>query len=124
MLIPYRIVYRSSNNLENDMEVITRLNPSYVLYRFRKHKILKSIQPSLNFKISKYVNSIEEAKESMAKGVQDLWLRDWSYREIKELKNTSNFELFERTLFSLVDVNKARNYYQKFNLLIFYNYEM
>ena len=60
----------------------------------------------------------------MAKGVQDLWLRDWSYKEIKELKNTSNFELFERTLFSLVDVNKARNYYQKFNLLIFYNYEM
>ena len=60
----------------------------------------------------------------MAKGVQDLWLRDWSYKEIKELKNNSNFELFERTLFSLVDVNKARNYYQKFNLLIFYNYEM
>ncbi|GIS38253.1 MAG: hypothetical protein Ct9H90mP10_06540 [Actinomycetota bacterium] len=49
----------------------------------------------------------------MAKGVQDLWLRDWSYREIKELKNTSNFELFERTLFSLVDVNKARKLLSK-----------
>ena len=109
-----RIVYRSSNNLENDMEVITRLNPSYVLLTDLKNiKFLKSIQPSLNFKISKYVNSIEEAKESMAKGVQDLWLRDWSYREIKELKNTSNFELFERTLFSLVDVNKARKLLSK-----------
>ena len=109
-----RIVYRSSNNLENDMEVITRLNPSYVLLTDLENIIfLKSIQPSLNFKISKYVNSIEEAKESMAKGVQDLWLRDWSYREIKELKNTSNFELFERTLFSLVDVNKARKLLSK-----------
>ena len=110
----HRIVYRSSNNLENDMEVITRLNPSYVLLTDLENIIfLKSIQPSLNFKISKYVNSIEEAKESMAKGVQDLWLRDWSYKEIKELKNTSNFELFERTLFSLVDVNKARKLLSK-----------
>ena len=110
----HRIVYRSSNNLENDMEVITRLNPSYVLLTDLENiKFLKSIQPSLNFKISKYVNSIEEAKESIAKGVQDLWLRDWSYREIKELKNTSNFELFERTLFSLVDVNKARKLLSK-----------
>ncbi len=110
----HRIVYRSSNNLENDMEAITRLNPSYVLLTDLENiKFLKSIQPSLNFKISKYVNSIEEAKESMAKGVQDLWLRDWSYKEIKELKNTSNFELFERTLFSLVDVNKARKLLSK-----------
>ena len=110
----HRIVYRSSNNLENDMELITRLNPSYVLLTDLENiKFLKSIQPSLNFKISKYVNSIEEAKESMAKGVQDLWLRDWSYKEIKELKNTSNFELFERTLFSLVDVNKARKLLSK-----------
>ena len=110
----HRIVYRSSNNLENDMEVITRLNPSYVLLTDLENiKFLKIIQPSLNFKISKYVNSIEEAKESIAKGVQDLWLRDWSYREIKELKNTSNFELFERTLFSLVDVNKARKLLSK-----------
>ena len=110
----HRIVYRSSNNLENDMEVITRLNPSYVLLTDLENiKFLKRIQPSLNFKISKYVNSIEEAKESMAKGVQDLWLRDWSYKEIKELKNTSNFELFERTLFSLVDVNKARKLLSK-----------
>ena len=109
-----RIVYRSSNNLENDMEAITRLNPSYVLLTGLENiKFLKSIQPSLNFKISKYVNSIEEAKESMAKGVQDLWLRDWSYKEIKELKNNSNFELFERTLFSLVDVNKARKLLSK-----------
>ena len=110
----HRIVYRSSNNLENDMEVITRLNPSYVLLTDLENiKFLKIIQPSLNFKISKYVNSIEEAKESIAKGVQDLWLRDWSYKEIKELKNTSNFELFERTLFSLVDVNKARKLLSK-----------
>ena len=110
----HRIVYRSTNNLENDMEVITRLNPSYVLLTDLENiKFLKSIQPSLNFKISKYVNSIEEAKESMEKGVQDLWLRDWSYKEIKELKNTSNFELFERTLFSLVDVNKARKLLSK-----------
>ncbi len=109
-----RIVYRPSNNLENDMEVITRLNPSYVLLTDLENiKFLKSIQPSLNFKISKYVNSIEEAKESMAKGVQDLWLRDWSYKEIKELKNNSNFELFERTLFSLVDLNKARKLLSK-----------
>ena len=109
-----RIVFRSSNNLENDMEVISRLNPSYVLLTDLENiKFLKSIQPSLNFKISKYVNSIEEAKESMAKGVQDLWLRDWSYKEIKELKNNSNFELFERTLFSLVDVNKARKLLSK-----------
>jgi len=110
----HRIVYRSSNNLENDIEAITRLNPSFVLLTDLENiKFLKSIQPSLNFKISKYVNSIEEAKESMEKGVQDLWLRDWSYREIKELKNTSNFELFERTLFSLVDVNKARKLLSK-----------
>ena len=110
----HRIVYRSSNILENDMEVITRLNPSYVLLTDLENiKFLKNIQPSLNFKISKYVNSIEEAKESMAKGVQDLWLRDWSYKDIKELKNNSNFELFERTLFSLVDVNKARKLLSK-----------
>ncbi len=110
----HRIVYRSSNNLENDIEVITRLNPSYVLLTDLENiKFLKNIQPSLNFKISKYVNSIEEAKESMAKGVQDLWLRDWSYKDIKELKNNSNFELFERTLFSLVNVNKARKLLSK-----------
>ena len=110
----HRIVYRSSNNLENDIEVITRLNPSYVLLTDLENiKFLKNIQPSLNFKISKYVNSIEEAKESMAKGVQDLWLRDWSYKDIKELKNNSNFELFERTLFSLVNINKARKLLSK-----------
>ncbi len=110
----HRIVYRSSNNLENDIEVISRLNPSYVLLTDLENiKFLKNIQPSLNFKISKYVNSIEEAKESMAKGVQDLWLRDWSYKDIKELKNNSNFELFERTLFSLVNVNKARKLLSK-----------
>ena len=110
----HRIVYRSSNNLENDIEVITRLNPSYVLLTDLENiKFLKNIQPSLNFKISNYVNSIEEAKESMAKGVQDLWLRDWSYKDIKELKNNSNFELYERTLFSLVDVNKARKLLSK-----------
>ena len=110
----HRIVYRSFNNLENDMEVITRLNPSFVLLKDLENiKFLKSIQPSLNFKISKYVNSIEEAKESISKGVQDLWLRDWSFREIKELKNNSNFELFERTLFSLVDVNTARKLLSK-----------
>ena len=110
----HRIVYRSFNNLENDMEVITRLNPSFVLLKGLENiKFLKSIQPSLNFKISKYVNSIEEAKESISKGVQDLWLRDWSFREIKELKNNSNFELFERTLFSLVDVNTARKLLSK-----------
>ncbi len=110
----HRIVYRSSNNLENDIEVITRLNPSYVLLTDLENiKFLKNIQPSLNFKISKYVNSIEEAKESMAKGVQDLWLRDWSYKDIKQLKDNSNFELHERTLFSLVDVNKARKLLSK-----------
>ncbi len=110
----HRIVYRASNNLENDMEVITRLNPSYVLLTDLENiKFLKRIQPSLNFKISKYVNSTEEANEAMAKGVQDLWLRDWSYKEIKELKNNSNFELFERTLFSLVNVNKARKLLSK-----------
>ena len=46
----HRIVYRSSNNLENDIEVITRLNPSYVLLTDLENiKFLKNIQPSLNF---------------------------------------------------------------------------
>ena len=109
-----RLVYKSSQNIENDLEVITRLNPSSVLVSSTK-KIdhLKHLQCSLVFKISQYVNSIDEAIHAMEKGVDDLWLRDWSYKEIKILKEGTNFHLFERTLFSLNDINEARNVLDK-----------
>ncbi len=109
-----RLVYKLSQNIENDLEVITRLNPSFVLVSSTK-KIdhLKHLQSSLVFKISQYVNSIDEAIQAMEKGVDDLWLRDWSYKEIKILKEGTNFHLFERTLFSLNDINEARNVLDK-----------
>ncbi|MFL2696484.1 MAG: hypothetical protein ACJ0F5_02890 [Candidatus Actinomarina sp.] len=82
-----RLIYKVSSSNEKDLEVITRLNPRHILVNnLESINVLKNLQLSLSFKISKYVNSVDEAIMSINKGVEDLWLRDWSYKEIKILK--------------------------------------
>ena len=115
-----RLIYKVSSSIEQDLEVITRLNPRYILVNtLESMNNLKNLQLSLSFKISKYVNSIDEAIVSINKGVEDLWLRDWSYKEIKILKETIDQNLYERTIFSPVPLNEAREILSK---LHFTNY--
>ena len=115
-----RLIYKVSSSIEQDLEVISRLNPRYILVNtLESMNNLKNLQLSLSFKISKYVNSIDEAIVSINKGVEDLWLRDWSYKEIKILKETIDQNLYERTIFSPVPLNEAREILSK---LHFTNY--
>ena len=72
----------------------------------------------MSFKVSKYVNSIDEAIVSINKGVEDLWLRDWSYKEIKILKEKIDQNLYEELSSLQFHLMKQEKYFQNY----IYNY--
>ena len=73
-----------------------------------------SLNGITKFKISKYANSIDEAIDAIAMGVDDLFLRDWSREQILDLQSKIQISMHERTLLSpLLTVNEARNILSK-----------
>lgn len=110
-----RLIYRYNGNKENALEVISRHKPGYVLVEDSEDiQFFKSINATTDFKVSIYANSIDIAQKAILKGVDDLFLRDWSKDQIIELQNTTNNNLYERTVLSpLLEVNEARNILEK-----------
>ena len=110
-----RLIYRYNGNKENALEVISRHKPGYVLVEDSEDiQFFKSINATTDFKVSIYANSIDIAQKAILKGVDDLFLRDWSKDQIIELQNTINNNLYERTVLSpLLEINEARNILEK-----------
>ena len=78
-----RLIYRYKDNRENALEIISRYKPSIVLIENLKDvDFFLSLNGITKFKISKYANSIDEAIDAIAMGVDDLFLRDWSREQI------------------------------------------
>ena len=110
-----RLIYRYKENKENALEIISRFKPSVVLIEnLEDIDFLLSLNGITKFKISKYTNSIDEAIDAISKGVDDLFLRDWSRDQILELQNKIQNSMHERTLLSpLLTINQARNILSK-----------
>ena len=112
---PKRLIYRFNGSKENALEVISRHKPGYVLVEDSEDiQFFKSINATTDFKVSIYANSIDIAQKAILKGVDDLFLRDWSKDQIIELQNITNNNLYERTVLSpLFQINEARNILEK-----------
>ena len=110
-----RLIYRYKDNKENALEIISRFKPSVVLIEnLEDIDFLLSLNGITKFKISKYTNSIDEAIDAISKGVDDLFLRDWSRDQILDLQNKIQVCMHERTLLSpLLTINQARNILSK-----------
>ena len=110
-----RLIYRYKGIKENALEVISRYKPAIVLIdNLEDMEFFMSLNGTTNFIISKYVNSIDEAIEAVKRGVDDLFLRDWSKNQILELQSNLSIPLYERTILSpLLEVNEARNLLEK-----------
>ena len=110
-----RLIYRYKDNRENALEIISRYKPSIVLIENLKDvDFFLSLNGITKFKISKYANSIDEAIDAIAMGVDDLFLRDWSREQILDLQSKIQISMHERTLLSpLLTVNEARNILSK-----------
>ena len=95
--------------------MISRYKPAIVLIEnLEDVEFFMSLNGTTNFIISKYVNSIDEAIEAVKRGVDDLFLRDWSKNQILELQSKLSIPLYERTILSpLLEVNEARNLLEK-----------
>ena len=110
-----RLIYRYKENKENALEIISRFKPSVVLIEnLEDIDFLLSLNGITKIKISKYTNSVDEAIDAISKGVDDLFLRDWSRDQILELQNKIQNSMHERTLLSpLLTINQARNILSK-----------
>ena len=110
-----RLIYRYKGIKENALEVISRYKPAIVLIEsLEDMEFFRSLNGTTNFIISKYVNSIDDAIEAVKRGVDDLFLRDWSKDQILELQSKLSIPLYERTILSpLLEVNEARNLLEK-----------
>ena len=110
-----RLIYRYKGIKENALEVISRYKPAIVLIEsLEDMEFFMSLNGTTNFIISKYVNSIDDAIEAVKRGVDDLFLRDWSKDQILELQSNLSIPLYERTILSpLLEVNEARNLLEK-----------
>ncbi|MDA9675500.1 5-amino-6-(D-ribitylamino)uracil--L-tyrosine 4-hydroxyphenyl transferase CofH [Candidatus Actinomarina] len=112
---PKRLIYRYKGIKENALEVISRYKPAIVLIdSLEDVEFFISLNGTSNFIISKYVNSIDDAIDAVKRGVDDLFLRDWSKDQILELQSNLSNHLYERTILSpLLEVNEARNLLEK-----------
>ena len=110
-----RLIYRYKGIKENALEVISRHKPAIVLIEsLEDMEFFMSVNGTTNFIISKYVNSTDEAIKAVKRGVDDLFLRDWSKNQILELQSKLSIPLYERTMLSpLLEVNEARNLLEK-----------
>ena len=110
-----RLIYRYRGIKENALEIISRYKPAIVLIESLEDiEFFMFLNGTTNFIISKYVNSIDDAIEAVKRGVDDLFLRDWSKDQILELQSNLSIPLYERTILSpLLEVNEARNLLEK-----------
>jgi 7,8-didemethyl-8-hydroxy-5-deazariboflavin synthase CofH subunit len=110
-----RLIYRYKGNKENGLEIISRNKPSTILIEdISDVAFLQSINGATDFNISIYANSVDDAKEAIENGIDDLFLRDWSKDQIFELQGKTEEPVYERTLLSpLFDVNEARSNLEK-----------
>ena len=110
-----RLIYRYKGNKENALEIISRNKPSTILIEdLSDIAFLQSINGATDFNISIYANSVDDAKEAIENGIDDLFLRDWSKDQIFELQGKTEEPVYERTLLSpLFDVNEARSNLEK-----------
>ena len=110
-----RLIYRYKGNKENALEIISRNKPSTILIEdISDIAFLQSINGATDFNISIYANSVDDAKESIENGIDDLFLRDWSKDQLFELQGKTEEPVYERTLLSpLFDVNEARSNLEK-----------
>ena len=110
-----RLIYRYKGNKENALEIISRNKPSTILIEdISDVAFLQSINGATYFNISIYANSVDDAKEAIENGIDDLFLRDWSKDQIFELQGKTEEPVYERTLLSpLFDVNEARSNLEK-----------
>ena len=110
-----RLIYRYKGNKENGLEIISRNKPSTILIEdISDVAFLQSINGATYFNISIYANSVDDAKEAIENGIDDLFLRDWSKDQIFELQGKTEEPVYERTLLSpLFDVNEARSNLEK-----------
>ena len=110
-----RLIYRYKGNKENGLEIISRNKPSTILIEdISDVAFLQSINGATYFNISIYANSVDDAKEAIENGIDDLFLRDWSKDQIFELQGKTEEPVYERTLLSpLFDVNEARTNLEK-----------
>ena len=110
-----RLIYRYKGNKENGLEIISRNKPSTILIEdISDIAFLQSINGATDFNISIYANSVDDAKEAIENGIDDLFLRDWSKDQIFELQGKTEEPVYERTLLSpLFDVNEARSNLEK-----------
>ena len=110
-----RLIYRYKGNKENALEIISRNKPSTILIEdISDVAFLQSINGATDFNISIYANSVDDAKEAIENGIDDLFLRDWSKDQIFELQGKTEEPVYERTLLSpLFDVNEARSNLEK-----------
>ncbi|MBL6832889.1 MAG: 5-amino-6-(D-ribitylamino)uracil--L-tyrosine 4-hydroxyphenyl transferase CofH [Candidatus Actinomarina sp.] len=110
-----RLIYRYKGNKENGLEIISRNKPSTILIEdISDVAFLQSINGATYFNISIYANSVDDAKEAIENGIDDLFLRDWSKDQIFELQGKTEKPVYERTLLSpLFDVNEARSNLEK-----------
>lgn len=110
-----RLIYRYKGNKENALEIISRNKPSTILIEdISDIAFLQSINGATYFNISIYANSVDDAKEAIENGIDDLFLRDWSKDQIFELQGKTEEPVYERTLLSpLFDVNEARSNLEK-----------
>lgn len=110
-----RLIYRYKGNKENALEIISRNKPSTILIEdISDVAFLQSINGATDFNISIYANSVDDAKESIENGIDDLFLRDWSKDQLFELQGKTEEPVYERTLLSpLFDVNEARSNLEK-----------
>ena len=110
-----RLIYRYRGIKENALEIISRYKPAIVLIESLEDiEFFMFLNGTTNFIISKYVNSIDDAIEAVKRGVDDLFLRDWSKDQILELQSKLSNPLYERTILSpLLEVNEARNLLEK-----------
>ena len=106
-----RLIYRYKGNKENALEIISRNKPSTILIEdIIDIAFLQSINGATDLNISIYANSVDDAKEAIENGIDDLFLRDWSKDQIFELQGKTEEPVYERTLLSpLFDVNEARS---------------
>ena len=110
-----RLIYRYKGNKENALEIISRNKPSTILIEdISDVAFLQSINGATYFNISIYANSVDDAKEAIENGIDDLFLRDWSKDQIFELQGKTEEPVYERTLLSpLFNVNEARSNLEK-----------
>ena len=110
-----RLIYSYKGNKETALEVLTRLKPRAIeITNIEDMNFINFYKPNYKHLISMYVDTKEDAINAINNGINDLLLRDWNTEQIKDLKNLSKQNLYERTVLSpLLSIDEARELLDK-----------